>query len=257
MRARGPKKSPPDRTSPRSPAARLPRATAARAVRALCAAAMALMVNAAAAQVFDSDTVDKMARALAAKPYAKAPPAALPKALKDLTYDQIRDVRFDPSHALWRAERLPFELQFSRVGGPFIDQSVKIHEVVDGKAREIPFDPDAFDYGKNSIDRSQMRKLGYAGFRAHYALHTPRYKDEVVVFLGPSYFRALGQAQRYGASARGLAIDTAESGGEEFPRFEQFWIERPASGSRQLVLYALLDSRRATGAYRFTIRPGE
>ena len=101
-----------------------------------------------------------------------------------------------------------------------------------------------------------MRKLGYAGFRAHYALHTPRYKDEVVVFLGPSYFRALGQAQRYGTSARGLAIDTAESGGEEFPRFEQFWIVRPARNAKELVIYALLDSRRVAGAYRFVVRPG-
>jgi len=243
-------------TSPRSPAAKLPRATAARARRALFAAALAVLVNAAVAQPFDLDTVDKMARALAAKPYAKAPPVVLPKALKDMTYDQIRDVRFDPSHSLWRAERLPFELQFFHVGGPFIDQSVKISEVVDGKAREILFDPDAFDYGKNSIDRAQMRKLGYAGFRAHYALNTPRYKDEVVVFLGPSYFRAIGQGQRYGTSARGLAIDTAEPGGEEFPRFEQFWIVRPARNARELVIYALLDSRRVAGAYRFVVRPG-
>ena len=119
----------------------------------------------------------------------------------------------------------------------------------------------AFNYGKNKIDRSQLGKLGFAGFRVHFPLNVvpsaPGYKDELVSFLGASYFRALGQGQRYGASARGLAIDTAERSGEEFPRFEQFWIERPASGSRQLVIYALLDSRRVTGAYRFTIRPGE
>ena len=213
-------------TYTRSPAARLLRPTAARAARALFAVALALLVNAAAAQPFDLDTVDKMARALAAKPYAKAPPAVLPKALKDMTYDQIRDVRFDPSHSLWRAERLPFELQFFHVGGPFIDQTVKIHEVVDGKAREIPFDPDAFDYGKNSIDRAQMRKLGYAGFRAHYALNTPRYKDEVVVFprakllprnrpgtalryLGPRVGHRHGRARRRGISALRAVLDPA------------------------------------------------
>ncbi|YBP37837.1 glucan biosynthesis protein [Klebsiella pneumoniae] len=28
-------------------------------------------------------------------------------------------------------------------------------------------------------------------------------------------------------SARGLAIDTALPSGEEFPRFREFWIERP------------------------------
>ncbi|MGZ8274780.1 MAG: glucan biosynthesis protein, partial [Burkholderiaceae bacterium] len=53
------------------------------------------------------------------------------------------------------------------------------------------------------------------------------------------------------------ALDTAERGGEDFPRFEQFWIEKPAPGAKQLVLYALLDSRRVTGAYRFVLRPGD
>ena len=87
---------------------------------------------------------------------------------------------------------------------------------------------------------------------------TPGYKDEVVSFLGASYFRALGQGQRYGASARGLAIDTAERSGEEFPALRAI-LDRTAEpqARRQLVIYALLDSRRVTGAYRFVIRPGE
>ena len=88
-------------------------------------------------------------------------------------------------------------------------------------------------------------------------MNTPRYKDELAVFLGASYFRLLGKGQRYGASARGLALDTGERGGEEFPRFEQFWIEKPARNASQLVLYALLDSRRVTGAYRFVLKPGD
>jgi glucans biosynthesis protein len=53
-----------------------------------------------------------------------------------------------------------------------------------------------------------------------------------------------------------LAIDTAESSGEEFPRFVEFWINRPAPSDRELVIYALLDSRSVTGAYRFVLRPG-
>src|SRR5690606_27976669 len=63
--------------------------------------------------------------------------------------------------------------------------------------------------------------------------------------------------QVYGVSARGLAIDTAVPSGEEFPRFREFWIARPANSDKHLVVYALLDSPRATGAYRFTIIPGE
>jgi glucans biosynthesis protein len=129
--------------------------------------------------------------------------------------------------------------------------------VIGKEVREVVFDPANFNYGANKLDRAQLDKLGFAGFRIHYPLNSPRYKDELAVFLGASYFRLLGKGQRYGASARGLAIDTAERGGEEFPRFEQFWIEKPTPNARQLVLYALLDSRRVTGAYRFVLRPGE
>ncbi len=45
--------------------------------------------------------------------------------------------------------------------------------------------------------------------------------------LGASYFRVLGQGQVYGLSRAALAIDTALPSGEEFPRFREFWIERP------------------------------
>lgn len=218
-------------------------------------AALALHAPLAHAQGFDFDDVDNLARALAAKPYQRAAPP-LPKVLKDLTYDQARDIRFNPAQALWRAEKLPFELQFFHLGGPFHDRPVKISEVVNGEAREIPFSPAQFDYGKTGLDRTALQKLGFAGFRVHYALNTPRYKDEVLVFLGASYFRALGRGQRYGASARGLAVDTAERGGEEFPRFEQFWIVRPTRNARELTIYALLDSKRIAGAYQFTLRPG-
>ena len=230
-------------------------------IRAFSFAALAFLfaATAPAAHAFGFADVDRRARELANRPYTK-PAVVLPKQLKDLSYDQTRDIRFDPAQSLWRAQKLPFEIQFFHLGGIF-DQPVRIYEVVGKEVNEITFDPAAFNYGKNKIDRSQLGKLGFAGFRIHFPLNVvasaPGYKDELVSFLGASYFRALGQGQRYGASARGLAIDTAERSGEEFPRFEQFWIERPASGSRQLVLYALLDSRRATGAYRFTIRPGE
>src|SRR4029453_9974111 len=207
-----------------------------------------------AAFAFDLDSVDAMARALAAKPYAKPLPN-LPKALRELTYDQTRDIRFDPAKSLWRAEQLPFEVQFFHLGGYF-EQPVRVHEIIGSEVREVAFDPADFDYGKNKIDRSQMRRVGFAGFRVHYPLNTPRYKDELLVFLGASYFRALGQGQRYGVSARGLAVDTGERGGEEFPRFEQFWIVRPTRNARELVIYALLDSRRMAGAYRFVVRPG-
>ena len=40
------------------------------------------------------------------------------------------------------------------------------------------------------------------------------------------------------------------------PAIREFWIERPKPTDKRLTIYALLDSPRATGAYRFVIMPG-
>lgn len=58
--------------------------------------------------------------------------------------------------------------------------------------------------------------IGYSGLRVHYPLNSPSYFDELFVFQGASYFRALGKGNAYGLSARGLAIKTADPAGEEF-----------------------------------------
>ena len=65
------------------------------------------------------------------------------------------------------------------------------------------------------------------------------------MFLGASYFRAVAKGQLYGLSARGLAINTGEAKGEEFPFFKAFWIEKPAAGANSIVVHALLDSDSA------------
>lgn len=206
------------------------------------------------ALAFDLADVAQRAKALAEAGY-KNSSVELPKELKALSYDQYKDIRFRPEKAYWRAAGLPFELGFFHPGF-FYEQPVKIHEVTGDGVREIAFDTKLFDYGKNNVDVGKIPNLGFAGFRVHYPINTPKYKDEALVFLGASYFRALGKGQLYGLSARGLAIDTALSSGEEFPRFVEFWIERPAPDSQQLTIYGLLDSPRATGAYRFVLRPG-
>src|SRR5258708_16576550 len=77
------------------------------------------------------------------------------------------------------------------------------------------------------------------------------------VFLGARYVRAVAKGETYGLAARGLAIKTAETRGEEFPLFKTFWIEKPAPNANSIVVHALLDSESAAAAYRFTIRPGD
>ncbi len=79
--------------------------------------------------------------------------------------------------------------------------------------------------------------------------------DEVAVFQGASYFRSLGRGQRYGLSARGLAIGAGEPN-EEFPDFTSFWLERPPIEGDAVVVHALMDSPSCAGVYSFTIRPG-
>ena len=66
----------------------------------------------------------------------------------------------------------------------------------------------------------------------------------------------MAKGQKYGLSARGLAIDTAEMTGEEFPVFKEFWVEKPKPKDKFIKLYALLDSKSVSGAYSFKIIPG-
>ncbi len=217
---------------------------------ALCLA----LVIPIAAQAFGFEDVAKRARDLAGADY-KAPAPQLPPELRELDYDAYRDIRFRPERAQWRAEKLPFELAFFHPGRSFQDP-VRINTVEAGSVKRLEFDPALFDYGRNKLDPKKLRNLGFAGFRVHCAINTPNYKDEVLVFLGASYFRAVGQGQIYGMSARGVAIDTAGAPGEDFARFSEFWVERPRPGATTLTIYALLDSLRMAGAYRFVLAPG-
>jgi glucans biosynthesis protein len=98
--------------------------------------------------------------------------------------------------------------------------------------------------------------LPLSGFRIRSRINSKKIWDEFLVFQGASYFRAVAKDLLYGLSARGLAINTAEPSGEEFPAFTHFWIERPGSHAGALVIYALLESPSTTGAYRFTVQPG-
>ncbi len=204
---------------------------------------------------FDLDDVAARAEQLARQPY-QADEGKVPDWLLKITYDQWRDIRFRPDHALWRERHLPFQVQFFHPG-LYYDRTVAINVVEDGRVRPVEFSTAQFDYGKNDFAGKIPSHLGYAGFRVHYPLNRPDYYDELIVFLGASYFRALGRGEVYGLSARGLAIDTVASTPEEFPRFREYWLVTPASAARQLEIYALLDSPSVTGAYRFVVVPGD
>jgi glucans biosynthesis protein len=203
--------------------------------------------------LFGFADVDKIARERAAQPYADNAPK-LPENIAKLSYDQYRDIRYRPADAIWRGQSM-FELQMFHRGFNF-DRRVNLFETSEAGVRPILYSPSMFDFGKNTTIGNLPPETGFAGFRVHFPLHTPAYKDEVIAFLGASYFRALGRNQGYGLSARGLALDTGTERGEEFPYFTDFWLQRPKPSDRTLVIYGVLDSKGITGAYRFEVRPG-
>ncbi|MPZ75469.1 MAG: glucan biosynthesis protein D [Deltaproteobacteria bacterium] len=204
-------------------------------------------------QPFDYAWLKGHARSLACNAY-RAQKSILPKSLAALDYDDYQAIRFRPDKALWADRDLDFQVQFFHPG-PMFTESVRMHEVVDGEAREIAYHQAMFNFRKAGMNGGALPKdLGFAGFRVQF--HTD-WKADIAAFLGASYFRAVGSDHRqYGLSARGLAIDTGLEKGEEFPRFASFWFERPAKHSSRLSVYALMDSPSATGAYRFDIMPG-
>lgn len=203
---------------------------------------------------FDRSVVRQLARDVASRPF-KAQDSKLPDNLKDLNYDQYRAIRFLPEHALWHSEKLPFEVQFFHRGF-FYSNRVDVYEVTNGQATKIVYQSEHFSFGDTGAPKPGT-DLGFAGFRIHAPINKPDYYDEVCVFLGASYFRAVAKGQLYGLSARGLSINTGEAKGEEFPSFRSFWIEKPAANANSIVVHALLDSESAAAAYRFTIRPGD
>jgi glucans biosynthesis protein len=204
---------------------------------------------------FDPSFVRRLARDLAGKAF-QAPDRKLPDHLKNLSYDDYRAIRFNPDRALWRGAKLPFEVQFFHRGSSLYTDRVDIFEVANGQASRIPYQAANFIFGKTQPPEAAT-DLGFAGFRLHAPINRPDYYDEVGVFLGASYFRAVAKGQTYGLSARGLSINTGEAAGEEFPLFKSFWIEKPDPNASSIVVHALLDSVSTAAAYRFTIRPGE
>lgn len=207
------------------------------------------VVSAAQAQAQEFfDTLIARAKESATKDYVKEAPVP---DTANLGYDTYRGIRFRPDSILWREGGSGFHVEFFPTG--FIYQTaVKLNVIPrKGAATELSPSPDMFDFGKDQ----PPAKIGFAGFKVTYPLQTMKF-DEIVSFLGASYFRPIGRGQAYGASARGLAIDTAQPRSEEFPEFREFWLVEPAPGAKSLTIYALLESPGASGAYAFTVTPG-
>jgi periplasmic glucans biosynthesis protein len=203
---------------------------------------------------FAPDTVMELARRLSKEGHSiKQLDSNSP--LRQITYDQYRDIRVDPEHAIWRTEQVPFRVDVLPAG--FLFQSpVSIALVENGTAREITAPPGAFLLGPLVEKQLAKQTIPLSGFRIRSLINTRAVWDEFLVFQGASYFRAVGKGAAYGLSARGLALKTAAPTGEEFPAFTRFWIERPTANASGVVIHALLESPSTTGAYKFSVTPG-
>ncbi|RBP05167.1 glucans biosynthesis protein [Roseiarcus fermentans] len=209
-----------------------------------------------AATPFGFQDVVKRARDLAAAPYdATIPP--LPDGLANLDYDAWRDIRFKSDKPLLGQQlNATFRLELFHLGHLY-KRPVIINVLRDGIPAPIPYATNLFDYGRNKVSANLPINLGFAGFRLKFPINAPHVWDEVVAFLGASYFRFLGRGQRYGLSARGLAIGGGRRLNEEFPYFREFWIETPGPNAETISINALLDGESATGAFRFELTPGQ
>lgn len=201
---------------------------------------------------FSFEQVVARAREIASVPHDPGP--VLPEPLSRLDFDAWRDIRFRPDRALLAQSGTGFRMQMFHPGFLFT-RPVVVNVVRDGVATPVPYSAGLFDYGRVRFDKPLPVNLGFAGFRLHYPLNDPRVFDELISFIGASYFRVLGREQRYGLSARGLSIGAGVPGGEEFPMFREFWVEAPGANAERITVHALLDSASVTGAYRFHIYP--
>lgn len=176
----------------------------------------------------------------------------LSKALLELSYDDYRNIRFRPSEALWWNDPSRFRVEFFHLGHIFHDP-VEIFEYTDSHVQRIPFREEAFNYDQSSYKPGFFSAPeNHAGVRIKYPLNQNDVYDDLIVFLGASYFRALGPGQTYGLSLRGLSMNTLGDQ-EDFPRFTKLWLKKPKESDKQLRVLALLEGEKVTGAYRFDI----
>src|SRR5215208_544131 len=233
----------------RDPMHRLTRRTLLQGVSLLAAPALAQTSGPPLVNAFRYEDVVRRARDLAGAAFDAAPPS-LPEPLNRLDFDAYRDIRFRPDRALVLG---PFRLHLFHLGFLY-QRPVTVNVVREGVPTPIPYQTGLFDTGRNRIERLPVN-FGFAGFRLHYPLNDPRIFDELIAFLGASYFRFLARDQRYGLSARGLVVSARDGEPEEFPYFREFWVDVPAAGAERALVYALLDGPSAAGAYRFEIYP--
>jgi len=202
---------------------------------------------------FEPGMVTEMARSLAKQRF-RPPNTDLPEAFRNLNYEQYVAIRNRKDATLWANDTIGFALEPLHRGFIF-STPMQLNIVAQGAARRIVYDPGLFDFGKLAVPPN-LGDIGFSGFR----VLVPQDGSglfELATFQGASFFRAVARGQNPGTMARALSIRVADPKGEEFPAIRAVWIERPTLAGNTLVVHALIDSESVSGAYRFTLHPGE
>jgi glucans biosynthesis protein len=233
------------------------------AVASLLAAGLPIAISPARGQdavPFDFETLVARARAAAGTDFVR-PQMTLSGPFADLRYDSFRGIRFRDEARLFTGGQ-GFQMDLMPPGFYYEDRVV-VNVVNDGTATPLDFSTDFFHFHPRYFPfpdgrapTGQEGDMGFSGIRFRHPVNRPGVWDEVLVFQGASYFRAVARDTLYGLSARGLAIGTGGPDPEEFPLFTEFWVEEPDPGARTLRVHALLDGPSVAGAYRFTVTPG-
>ncbi|WP_193369110.1 glucan biosynthesis protein [Pelagibius marinus] len=221
------------------------------------------------ARPFSFEALTQRARETAGRAY-QPPYRPAPQVVEQIDYEAHGKIRFDPDRALYGPEsggpKSAYPATFFHLGR-FFGKSVKMHALASGpggmEAREILYSPDYFEMPADSIARRLPEDSGFAGFRLQESIGRDAGKSQDwwrshdwIAFLGASYFRAIGELEQYGLSARGVVVNPTLSGPEEFPDFTEFYIAPAEKAGDPVAVYALLDGPSLAGAYRFSLTRG-
>ncbi len=179
----------------------------------------------------------------------RRPPPAEP--LAKLDFDTWRDIRFRPSAPSCRRPQ--------PVPAADLPSGLPLHPARDdqpdprGRAGADSHAANLFDYGRNRFERPLPVNTGFAGFRLHYPLNDPKVHDEIISFLGASYFRFLGQGQKYGILGARPVDRRRREGDGGVPGVREFWVEQPEPSADRAVIHCA--ARQREPDRRLPLRP--
>ena len=204
---------------------------------------------------FDAQTVRNRARELAAAPF-KAPDAKLPDALAKLTYDQYRQIRFDPAQALWHGDE-------PAVRGAVLPPRLAVPQTASTCSRSptASAQPDRLPAGDVQLRRRRARRrraisaspASACTRRSTGPTITTRSASSSAPAISAPSPRTRATACPPAASRSRPATRPARNSRSSAPSGSSARSPAPTASSSS----ALLDSDSCTGAMRFTIRPGE